>query len=436
MRRLGLVGVGVIALSSPAWAQQAVTAAPSDNASAAMPGMDMASMESALGPYGMTRDASGTSWQPDASTHEGIGLEAGGWMVMTHGYINGVSDDQSGPRGGDKAFVEGMIMGMAQHSLGEGNELELRAMLSPDPFMGPGGYPLLLGTGETANGKTPLIDRQHPHNLIMELSATVSHQVGVHDSIYVYAGLPGEPALGPPAFMHRQSGMDDPEAPITHHWLDSTHITNGVITTGWQHGDVKVEVSAFNGREPDQFRFEINTPTLDSVAARLSWNPGPNWSLQTSWGHLTSPEQLEPTVNEDRWTASAIYTLPLGQAAWWSTTAAVGIKRESYGQTLNGFLLESALKPSDAWTIFSRAEIEQNNELLADDAPPPPIPGPTTAYTVGKIGVGAIHDWRVAPHLKFGVGALYDWIFVPTPLRVAYGDDPHGTMAFVRLKLD
>jgi hypothetical protein len=435
VRRLGLVGGGLIALASPAWAQQAAPAAPSDSSSA-MPGMDMASMESALGPYGMARDASGTSWQPDASNQEGVGFQAGGWMVMAHGYANGVYDDQSGPRGADKAFVEGMIMGMAQHSLGEGNELELRAMLSPDPFMGPGGYPLLLGTGETADGKTPLVDRQHPHNLIMELSATVSHQVGVHDSVYVYAGLPGEPALGPPTFMHRQSGMDDPEAPITHHWLDSTHITNGVITTGWEHDNIKVEVSAFNGREPDQYRFQINTPTLDSVAARLSWNPGPSWSVQTSWGHLTSPEQLEPTVNEDRWTASAIYTLPLGRTSWWSTTAAVGVKRESYGQTLNGFLLESALKPSDAWTIFSRAELEQNNELLSLDTPPPPIPAPTTAYAVGKIGIGAIHDWRVAPHLKFGVGALYDWIFVPVPLRVAYGDDPHGTMAFVRLKLD
>ena len=415
---------------SPALAQEAATAAPDAGA------MDMSHMESALGPYGMTRDASGTSWQPDASRHDGLNIHDNGWMLMAHALFNGVYDSQAGPRGGDKTFLAGMIMAQASHSLGEGNAIEFKTMISPDAFMGPSGYPLLLGTGETADGKTPLVDRQHPHDLFMELAAVVSHQIGVHDSVYLYAGVPGEPALGPPAFMHRQSGTDDPEAPITHHWLDSSHIAYGVITTGWQHGPFKVEVSTFKGREPDQRRFNIETPKLDSESVRVSWNPGPNWSLQTSWGHLTSPEQLEPTVNEDRWTASAIYTRPVGAAGWWATTAAVGVKQESYGQTLNGFLLESAFKPNDPWTFFSRAEIEQNNELLADTAPVSAAPGPTTAYSVGKLSVGAIHDWRVAPHLKIGLGGLYDWAFVPSPLRAAYGADPHGAMGFIRLKID
>ena len=410
---------------------------------AGMPGMDMSAMESALGPYAMTRDASGTSWQPDASAHDGIMVHEAGWMIMAHALINGVYDSQSGPRGGDKAFVGGMIMGMAQHSLGEANTVQFKLMMSPDPFMGPSGYPLLLGSGETADGKTPLIDRQHPHDLFMELSAALSHQFGVKDSAYVYAGLPGEPALGPPAFMHRQSGADDPEAPITHHWLDSTHITYGVITAGWSHGSIKLEASVFKGREPDQRRFDIETPKLDSYSARLSWNPGPNWALQTSWGHLNSPEQLEPTVDEDRWTASAIYTRKVGQAGSWSTTLAAGLKRESYGQSLAGYLLESAFKPDDAWTFFARAEFEQNNELMAaeDETGGAPVvaaalPAPTRAYGVGKAGIGVIHDWRMVRHVKFGVGGLYDWAFVPPPLSALYGPDPHGAMGFVRLKVD
>jgi hypothetical protein len=448
VKSVWLAGAAALALAFPALAQDAAPEAAPESAPAdhhdmasmpgmAAPAMDMSSMDSALGPYRMTRDASGTSWQPDASHHDAYMVHSGGWMLMGHALINGVYDSQSGPRGGDKAYLAGMIMGEASHSLGEGNAIQLRAMLSPDPFMGPSGYPLLLGTGETADGKHPLIDRQHPHDLFMELSAAVSHQIGVKDSVYLYAGLPGEPALGPPAFMHRMSGADDPEAPITHHWLDSTHITYGVITTGWQHGPVKIEASVFKGREPDQRRFDIETPKLDSEAVRVSYNPTANWSLQTSWGHITSPEALEPTVNEDRWTASAIYTRPFGKDGWWSTTAAVGVKRESYGQTLNGFLLESAFHPNDAWTFFTRDEIEQNNELLADDSLEDELhPGPTTAYSVGKISVGAIHDWRVAPHLKVGLGALYDWAFVPEPLRAVYGDDPHGVMGFMRLKID
>jgi hypothetical protein len=389
--------------------------------------MDMSSMESSLGSYPMSRDASGTSWQPDTSREGGLMQHSGGWMLMLHGVLNGVYDSQSGPRGADKAFASGMLMGMAQRSVGEGNTLQLRAMLSPDPFMGPSGYPMLLATGETADGKTPLVDRQHPHDLFMELSASFSHAFGVHDSAFVYAGLPGEPAFGPPTFMHRLSGMDDVAAPISHHWLDSTHITYGVITAGWVHKTLKLEVSAFKGREPNQYRWDIETPKLDSEAVRLGWNPDPHWSLQGSWAHQTSPEQLDPKADEDRWSVSGIYTLPLGRDGWWSSTLAYGSKRDSLThQTLGGFIAESAVKPSDPWTVYARAETVDNAELVASGA----------VEKVAEVTLGAIHDWRVRRHLKFGIGAQQTFDFVPSALSAAYGSDPRGTMAFVRLKID
>ncbi len=399
------------------------------------PGMDMSAMKSGIGLYPMTRDASGTAWQPDASRHDGVHFAPAGWDVMAHALFNGVYDSQSGPRGGDKAFVAGMVMVMGTHSLGADNAIQLKGMFSPDPFMGPSGYPLLLATGETADGKTPLVDRQHPHDLVMELSAAFSHTLSDKDSLFVYAGLPGEPALGPPTFMHRMTSMDSPEAPIAHHWLDSTHITFGVLTGGYVHDNWKIEVSSFKGREPDQRRFDIETPKLDSESVRVSWNPDAHWSLEASWGHINSPEQLEPLSNEDRLIASAIYTVPLGQDRWWSTTAAFGQKRvtglpAAADRTLNAWLLESAVKPADPWTLFARAESVDNEELLI-------LPGgimPTE--TVGKVSLGAIHDWRAAAHVKIGLGALYAFDFVPGALRAAYGDDPHGAMAFVRLKID
>src|SRR5207248_8521816 len=153
----------------------------------------------------------------------GIHGQVGEWSTMWHSDLNLVYDQQGGPRGGDKAFVNGMLMGMAERPLGDGT-LGVRAMLAPDPFVGKSGYPLLLASGETADGKTPLIDRQHPHDFVMELSASISQSIG-KASVFLYGGLPGEPAFGPPAFMHRESILDSPEAPITHHWLDSTHIT-------------------------------------------------------------------------------------------------------------------------------------------------------------------------------------------------------------------
>ncbi len=191
-------------------------------------------MTGILGDYPMTRDASGTSWQPDAAEHRGLHAMLGDWALMGHMLLLGIYDSQSGPRGGDKNFAAGMLMGAARRDFADGDTLNLRAMLSPDPFMGKSGYPLLLATGETANGVTPLVDRQHPHNLFMELSATYSHRLASGNSAFLYFGYPGEPALGPPAFMHRVSGMDIPEAPITHHWLDFTHITFGVLTAGFR----------------------------------------------------------------------------------------------------------------------------------------------------------------------------------------------------------
>ncbi len=392
-------------------------------------------MKGFLGPYPMNREASGTSWLPDTTPHEGIHQTYGDWMLMEHALINGVYDHQGGPRGGDKAFVGGMVMGMAERIVGDGT-LGFRAMLSPDPFMGANGYPLLLATGETADGRTPLIDRQHPHDLFMELAGSYSHKLSPTSSVFVYAGLPGEPALGPAAFMHRTSGVDIPEAPITHHWLDSTHITFGVVTAGLILDNWKIEASAFRGREPDQHRFDIEEPKLDSYSARLTWNPIRELSLQVSAGHLHSPEQLSPEVNEDRITASATYTQPFGQNNLWSTTFAWGRKMNHPGNTLDGFLLESEVIFNRTYTLFMRAERVAEDELLENViAGMPETGGPLPVFTVNKVSIGGIYDVPVADHLKLGIGGLVSKYALPSALKPFYGSDPTSFMVFLRLKL-
>lgn len=388
-------------------------------------------MSGVLGNYAMTRESSGTSWQPDSSVHGGLESMHGDWMFMGHALLNGVYDWQQGPRGGSDTFVSGMIMGMANRHFDGGDALQFRAMMSPEPLMGKAGYPLLLATGETADGATPLIDRQHPHNLFMELSGTYSHAFTPLYRVFVYAGLPGEPAFGPPAFMHRQSILDSPEAPISHHWLDSTHIADGVVTVGLVHDDWKVEASRFHGREPDQFRYKIEHGALDSASVRISWNPARDLALQVSWAEQISPEQLEPTINQSRFSASAIYTKPLGEGTWWSTTVAWGRRRSTHSVPLNAYVLESALKPADAWTLFARGEREANDELVVQG----PLQGAT--YNVAKVSAGVIRDFRVADKLKVGIGALYAFNFVPGPLGSLYGrTDPQGAMLFVRLNLN
>jgi hypothetical protein len=422
--KFAVVTAGVLAATFQLGAACAQTApAPAPDEPPETSGQAMV-MTGVLGRYPMSREASGTSWQPEASPDMGSMSMAGGWMVMTHALINGVYDHQGGPRGGDKAFAAGMVMLMADRPLPDGGMIGLRAMLSPDPAMGAAGYPLLLQTGETADGVHPLVDRQHPHDLFMELSASFSHPVSPDDSLFLYAGLPGEPALGPPAFMHRLSGLDIPEAPITHHWLDSTHVTFGVATAGWVHGNFKLEGSLFNGREPDQHRWNFETGPLKSWSARASWNPTPNWSFQVSGGHLKSPEQLEPDVNQGRVTASASFTRRFGASNLFSATFAWGRKMLEPGPSLDAFLLESEVELGDHWTLFGRAEHAQEDELTPSGV----------IYGVGKLSAGAIYDVRLGAHWKAGLGGLFSAYAMPGELKPLYGS-PTSTIGFVRLKL-
>jgi hypothetical protein len=394
----------------------------------------------ALGAYPMAREASGTAWQPDTATHGGIHAMSGDWSFMLHGNLDLIHSLQGGPRGDDKTFAAGMVMGVARRPLGDGT-LQFRAMVSPDPLMGKRGYPLLLASGETADGVEHLVDRQHPHDFFMELSASVSQQIAPKTSVFLYGGLPGEPAFGPPAFMHRQSISASPEAPITHHWLDSTHITFGVLTAGLVHDRFKVEVSRFNAREPDQHRWNIETGPLDSTAVRLSWNPTRTLALQGSWGRFKEPEQLEPGVDQKRWSASGTWTVPLSDDAWVSTTLAWG-RKVVEGNSDDAFALESSLGWK-RWTLFARAERTENRELVEDEHHEDVKPAlmaeeehSSTAYKVGKVSLGAMYELPVAKHLKLGLGALYAFNFVPDAIESVYGGDPEGAMGFLRIKID
>jgi hypothetical protein len=403
--------------------------------SAMMPGGEHSNhameMTGALGPYAMAREASGSAWQPDTSEHMGVHVMSGDWTIMGHGVLNLVYDHQSGRRGDDKVFASGMLMGMARRPIGDGT-LQFRAALSPDPLMGKKGYPLLLASGETANGVDRLIDRQHPHDFFMELSASVSQNLGTRSSAFLYAALPGEPAFGPPAFMHREAIMDSPEAPISHHWLDSTHISFGVLTAGFVHERFKFEVSRFNGREPDQHRWDIETGALDSTAARASWNPTRTLSLQGSWGHFEDPEQLEPGVDQRRWSASALWADEI--ASGWKAAATLAWGRKSiehHGERLkdDAYVAEASLKHGP-WTAFARGEMTENRELLEVEEHGP-------AFTVGKVSLGAVHDFKVAEDLSLGVGGLVAVNFVSGGLKDEYGgNNPIGAMGFLRLKVE
>ncbi len=397
------------------------------DAATAPPEHDMASMS----PGAMSsRDASGTAWQPESSPMDGVHFIAGGWRLMAHGFVTAIYDNQGGSRGDAKAFSSSMAMLMATRNLGADDRLTLRAMASLDALMGQRGYPLLFATGETADGVTKLVDRQHPHDLPMELSATWTHDLGGGNSLSLYAGLPGEPALGPPTYMHRVSGMANPEAPISHHWFDSTHITFGVATAGFATRRIKIEASLFTGREPDQHRWNFDKPRFDSWSARLSVNPTDDLSLQISRGRLKSPEQLHPEEDETRTTASATWNKPLGDGNW-ATTLAWSAKDIEPGATTHALLLESSVTLNGRDTVFARAERVNETELFEV---PSPLAGDRSH--VGKLSLGYARTLPVARHVKLDLGGLASAYAYPDRLDAAYGKaGVKSFMVFARLKL-
>ena len=399
-----------------------------------MPGMDMEGdnghmmMSPMYGDYIHTRESSGTSWQPDSSPMEGWHFNSGDWSFMAHGAVYGIYDKQGGNRGAEKGYSSNMGMFMGTHPLGDGT-LGFRTMVSLDPFMGKSGYPELLQTGETANGQDELVDRQHPHDLFMELALTYSLPITKESSIFLYGGLPGEPAIGPTAFMHRASGSDIPDAPITHHWLDSTHITEGVLTTGYIYKNWKAEGSLFNGREPDEDRYNIETRKLDSWSGRLTYNPADNWSTQISYAYLNSPEQIAPGVEVQRITASATYNLPIGENNW-ATTFAWGRNENNPGKNLNGYLLESEFLIGETHTIFSRLENVDKDELFSDEESQA-----GQKFNVNRAALGYIYDFPKFDHIQFGVGGEGAAHFLSDSLESSYGETPVSFFLFVRAKL-
>jgi hypothetical protein len=384
-------------------------------------------MNGMYGQYTITRESSGTSWQPEESPFEAIAVMQGDWMLMGEARVNGIYDFQQGNRGGAEIFSTSMFMFMAQVPVLSGT-FGFRSMFSLDPLMGPTGYPLIFQTGETADGKTELVDRQHPHDLLMELAATYSFPILSDSSVFIYAGLPGEPALGPPAFMHRASGMDFPTASITHHWLDSTHVAFGVVTFGYVWDRLKVDASAFRGREPDQYRWNLETGALDSASGRITFNPLNGLSMQTSYGYIRSPEQLNPETDVRRTTASISYNVSFENTNW-QTMGSWGRNNNIGGSVTDGYLVESELKFSNTHTVMARAESVAKDALF-----PEGDPRHESVYDLKKFTFGYIYEFPSLGHVQCGLGGTMDVNFVPESISSVYGNNPLGYYIFARLK--
>ena len=374
-----------------------------------------------------SREASGTSWVPDATPMLGFHRHVGNWDLMVHGNAFAQFLYESGEfhRSGHQFGSINWIMGMAGRSIGTGR-LALRAMVSLEPWTISGcGYPSLLATGEVCQRDT-IHDRQHPHDLFMEVAAEYDRPLTQSVRWQVYGGPAGEPAIGPPAFPHRPSAFPNPIAPISHHWLDSTHITFGVVTTGIYGRRWKAETSVFNAREPDDVRTDFDLGRLDSIAARLSLAPTDSLAIQVSAGHLKEAEANPgslPRTDVDRVTASAIYHRRFGAGNFWATTLAYGRNSELsiipgglIDQTSHGVLLDSSAMVGGSDTWFGRIEVvgKPAHAFHADEFA-------THVFTVGKLQGGYVRQLKPWNGLVPGFGVSVSASVVPPLLAPRYG---------------
>lgn len=384
----------------------------------------------------MGQMGSGTSWNPASTPTYMYHKISGDWLLMFHFNATAGVNRQGGSRGDTSFESQNWFMPMAFHRLGRGT-IELRGMFSAEPFTFPrGGAPLLFQTGESFRG-LPLVDHQHPHDLFMELSATYTMPIGEHAAWFAYLGYPGEPALGPAAFMHRWSALENPSATLAHHLQDSTHISFGVFTTGVTYRWFKLEGSLFNGREPDENRYNFEAHPWNSRSARLSFAPNMNWTMQLSYGFLRSPEELEPNTDIRRATASVQYNRPFNRGNW-GTAFIWGRNHQSAPgevQNLNGYTFESTVNFLERNYLYTRLEWVDKNELLnALERAALGINEEHPLFRIGAYTVGATREIWNTESLSLAVGSDLTFYTKPTVLDTLYGNAPVSWRLFFRLR--
>lgn len=398
--------------------------------------MDQSMMEAIMGPLGISlaREGSGTSWLPDATPMYALHSMKGPWLLMLHGNAFLQYLDEGGDRGDEDFGSINWLMGMARRKVGEGDFM-LRAMLSAEPdTIGECGYPDLLATGESCRGGRELHDRQHPHDLFMEIAAKYERPLTEALGIELYGGPVGEPALGPTAYPHRLSALPSPIAPIGHHWFDSTHISFGVVTAGLFGKRWKIEGSVFNGREPDENRYDLDLDPLDSYSGRVWFLPNERWALQVSIGRLKEAEPARngrPAQDIRRPTASATYHQPLAQGGTWATTAAWGQNREGDEHT-NAYLIETNLNLAERHIVFARAEFVEKSgddlvledQMLAD-----------RIFNISTVGAGYVYQFAPLGNFVPSAGVRAAVSFVPSALEPFYGSrSPTSFGVFVSVR--
>ena len=369
---------------------------------------------------------------PQAHQHHQMTGTPGGWHFMQDGLVLGLFNDQGGPRGGDEFKVPNWWMGMLSRQRGR-HAFGLNMMFSLDPAtVGDEGYGEIFQVGEAFEGK-PLIDRQHPHDLFMQLAATWRLSFNERTALTLSGGPAGEPTLGPVAFMHRPSASNLVLAPLGHHTFDSTHISFGVLAASLDYGRWTFEGSVFNGREPDEHRWDFDFGAMDSVAGRVWFRPAPGWEAQVSTGYLRDPEELTPG-NAVRTTASLAW-MKQDESNFRAFAMGYGVNA-AHDERRHGVFGEYSIEQGPNG-LTGRLELQQvetvvllTGEVPHDDEHGAEPPALVTAFSLaGTRRVLTVRGFEAA------LGAQVVFHVTPEVLKPTHGDTPVSWQLFLRLRL-
>jgi len=352
------------------------------------------------------------------------------WTTMMHGYAFLSANRQGGPSG-EREFESENHFLLVSSKLWAGGKLSLLGTFTLEPAtIPPRGSAELFQRGETYHGVL-LVDRQHPHDLFVQLGASWERVLAFGTKLRLSLAPLGEPALGPVAYPHRVSASENPTAPLSHHYQDSTHIAADVATVGLEAGIFTLEGSAFHGREPDENRWDIEQGRLDSWSGRLTARPTRELSFQISSGHLEHPESAEPG-NQTRSTASVTYQKTTA-GGFIAATAIAGRNRTKDGPEW-GNLLEWTWKFAGKNFLYGRLESVDRDlyELINKRQRPGNVPRERTLVQAGTLGF--VRDVSWFGNVETGLGGDVTLYSFTSRLDSVYGRRPVSLHGFIRIR--
>lgn len=401
-----------------------------------MPGMSHSFSQS----LPMNRNGSGTSWSPDNNPMYMIMTQTKKGMWMFHGSVfvryNTQQLTNKTSRSDAQFDAPNWFMAMYNRPVGKNGLFNFTAMLSLDPLtVTEKGYPLLFQSGESYKGQ-PLVGRQHPHDLFAGLSIGYTQRVSDKVDVFGYFGYPGEPAISAPTFMHRVYALNDPDAPLGHHWQDATHITFGVATLGVRVDKFKIELSDFTGREPDEQRYNFDPMKFDSYSWRLSFNPSKSWALQVSQAYIKSPEALHPDENVWRYTASALYASPTTMEGQYFASAIVWGMNDIGKDDREHSVLFEGTQQFAKQALYGRYEFVQKSteELdLEDDGIQHGFDN-SKIFNIHKFTLGTNRRLFYTGNIEFLAGVQASINIPPASLQNLYGNTPMGGEIYIQVR--